>query len=135
MKSKSIVVAAIAIGTVLMTAGAASAQRFMEKLDRGLIAVKSGSGYFLSWRLFGTDPQDPAVFGFNVYRGTNKLNTTVMSNSTNYLDSAGGTGTYTVKAVTNGVEGETSAPAIVIDNSYLTIPLTPPAAGSSHGSS
>jgi rhamnogalacturonan endolyase len=106
----------------------------MEKLDRGLVAVKSGSGYFLSWRLFGTDPQD-TTFGFNVYRGTTKLNATVITNSTNYLDSAGGTGTYTVKAVTNGVEGETSAPAIVIDNSYLNIPLTPPAAGSSHGSS
>jgi rhamnogalacturonan endolyase len=100
----------------------------MEKLDRGLVAVKSGSGYFLSWRLFGTDPQD-TTFGFNVYRGTNKLNATVITNSTNYLDSAGGTGTYTVKAVTNGTEGETSAPAIVIDNSYLNIGLTPPAGG------
>jgi rhamnogalacturonan endolyase len=107
----------------------------MEKLDRGLVAVKSGSGYFLSWRLFGTDPQDTTTFGFNVYRGTTKLNATVITNSTNYLDSAGGTGTYTVKAVTNGAEGETSAPAIVIDNSYLNIGLTPPPAGSSHGSS
>jgi len=106
----------------------------MEKLDRGLVAVKSGSGYFLSWRLFGTDSQDPAVFGFNVYRGTNKLNSTVITNSTNYLDSAGGSGTYTVKPVTNGVEGEASENAIVIDNGYLSIGLTPPASGSAHGS-
>ena len=134
MKCKSMLVVATTIGVVLMTAGSASAQRYMEKLDRGLIAVKSGSGYFLSWRLFGTDPQDTS-FGFNVYRGTSKLNTAVITDSTNYLDSAGGSGTYTVKAVTNGVEGETSEPAIVIDNSYLNIPLTPPAAGSSHGSS
>ncbi len=134
MKSKSLVAAAIAFAVAFTIAGAASAQRYMEKLDRGLVAVKSGSGYFLSWRLFGTDPQD-TTFGFNVYRGTNKLNATVITNSTNYQDSAGGTGTYTVKAVTNGAEGETSAPAIVIDNSYLTIGLTPPPAGSSHGSS
>jgi rhamnogalacturonan endolyase len=104
----------------------------MEKLDRGLVAVKSGSGYFLSWRLFGTDPQD-TTFGFNVYRGTAKLNATVITNSTNYLDSAGGSGTYTVKAVTNGVEGETSAPAIVIDNAYLNIPITAPPSGTNAG--
>jgi rhamnogalacturonan endolyase len=113
-----------------MAALSARADRFMEKLDRGLIAVKSGSGYFLSWRLFGTDPQDPKTFGFNVYKGTSKLNSAVITDSTNYLDSAGGAGTYTVKAVTNGVEGETSEPALVIDNSYLNIPLTPPPGGS-----
>jgi rhamnogalacturonan endolyase len=106
----------------------------MEKLDRGLVAVKSGTGYFLSWRLFGTDPQD-TTFGFNVYRGTNKLNATVITNSTNYQDTAGGTGTYTVKAVTNGVEGETSAPAIVIDNAYLNIPITAPPSGTNAGGS
>jgi rhamnogalacturonan endolyase len=104
----------------------------MEKLDRGLVAVKSGTGYFLSWRLFGTDPQD-TTFGFNVYRGTTKLNAAVITNSTNYQDTAGGTGTYTVKAVTNSVEGETSAPAIVIDNAYLNIPITPPPNGTNAG--
>jgi rhamnogalacturonan endolyase len=110
------------------------AVRYMEKLDRGLVAVKSGSGYFLSWRLFGTDPQDTS-FGFNVYRGTTKLNTTLITDSTNYLDSAGGSGTYTVKPVTGGVEGAASENALVIDNGYINIPLKPPAAGSSHGSS
>ena len=67
----------MAMAMIFTNAGTASAQtttaRYMEKLDRGLIAVKSGSGYFLSWRLFGTDPQD-ATFGFNVYKGTTKLN-------------------------------------------------------------
>ncbi len=134
MKPRTTVVATMAIGVVLAIAGSANAQRYMEKLDRGLIAVKSGSGYFLSWRLFGTDPQD-TTFGFNVYRGTTKLNTAVITDSTNYTDSAGGSGTYTVKAVTNGVEGETSEPALVIDGGYVNIPLKPPAAGSSHGSS
>jgi rhamnogalacturonan endolyase len=134
MKRNSRVVSVIVSGLLLLFAGSASAQRYMEKLDRGLIAVKSGGGYFLSWRLFGTDPQD-TTFGFNVYRGTTKLNSAVITNSTNYLDSAGGSGTYTVKAVTGGVEGETSEPALVIDSSYLNIPLTPPPAGTAHGSS
>ena len=132
MKSKSLLAAAIAFAVTFTIAGSASAQRYMEKLDRGLVAVKSGSGYFLSWRLFGTDPQD-TTFGFNVYRGTAKLNATVITNSTNYQDTAGGSGTYTVKAVTNGVEGETSAPAIVIDNAYLNIPITAPPSGTNAG--
>ncbi len=132
MKSKSIVVAAMAIAVVSTIAGPVSAQRYMEKLDRGLIAVKSGSGYFLSWRLFGTDPQD-TTFGFNVYRGTTKLNTAVITDSTNYLDSAGGSGTYTVKAVTNGVEGETSENALVIDSGYVNIPITAPPKGTNPG--
>ena len=132
MKSKSLLAAAIAFAVTFTIAGSASAQRYMEKLDRGLVAVKSGSGYFLRWRLFGTDPQDTS-FGFNVYRGTAKLNATVITNSTNYQDTAGGSGTYTVKAVTNGVEGETSAPAIVIDNAYLNIPITAPPSGTNAG--
>jgi len=134
MKSRAFVVAATVIGVVSTIAGVAKAQRFMEKLDRGLIAVKSGSGYFLSWRLFGTDPQDSS-FGFNVYQGTTKLNTAVITDSTNYTDSAGGSGTYTVKAVTNGVEGETSEPALVIDGGYVNIPITAPPGGTNPGGS
>ena len=128
--------AAILFGTVFLFTGSVNAAtaRYMEKLDRGLVAVKSGSGYFLSWRLFGTDPQD-ATFGFNIYKGTTKLNTTVLTTATCYQDNSAGTGTYTVKPVTNGVEGAVSADAIVIDNgSYLNIPLTPPAGGTVGGS-
>lgn len=98
----------------------------MEKLDRGLIAVKSGSGYYLSWRLFGTDPQDNS-FGFNVYKGATKLNASVITNATCYQDNSTGTGTYTVKPVTGGIEGAASENAIAIDNGgYVNIPLSPP---------
>jgi rhamnogalacturonan endolyase len=120
-------VTALAIGTAFMLAGSASAAsmlRYMEKLDRGLIAVKSGTGYFLSWRLFGTDPQDN-TFGFNIYKGTTKLTTTPITNATCYQDNSGGTGAYTVKPVTGGVEGEVSENAIVIDNGYVNIPILP----------
>lgn len=101
----------------------------MEKLDRGLIAVKSGNGYFLSWRLFGTDPQDKS-FGFYVFKGATKLNTALITNATYYQDNSLGIGTYTVKPVANGVEGTVSENAIIIDNgSYLTIPLSTPPGG------
>ncbi len=128
MKHAFTTIVAIAIGTLFAVAGPASAQgtaRYMEKLDRGLIAVQSGSGYFLSWRLFGTDPQD-ATFGFNVYKGATKLNSAVITNSTDYQDNSTGTGTYTVKPVTNGVEGTASENAMVITGGYLNIPLTSP---------
>ena len=104
------IIAAAAIGLAFMIAGSVNAQRFMEKLDRGLIAVKSGSGYYLSWRLFGTDPQD-ATFGFNVYKGSSKVNTSLITESTCYQDNSAGTGPYTVKPVTNGTEGAASGPA------------------------
>ena len=125
------VVFALSIGIMFMIAASASAAataRYMEKLDRGLIAVKSGSGYFLSWRLFGTDPQDN-TFGFNVYKGTSKLNTAVITNATCYQDNSSGTGTYTVKPVTNGVEGDPSENALLINNGYVNIPITAPPGG------
>ncbi len=125
MKPKTISVIAIAIGMICTVASEASAQRYMEKLDRGLVAVKSGSGYFLSWRLFGTDPQDTA-FGFNVYKGSTKLNAAVIINATCYQDNGAGTGAYTVKPVTDGAEGAASEAALVLDTNYLTIPLASP---------
>ena len=121
-KHVSIVAAALWIMTVLMTAGPVNAQRYMEKLNRGLIAVPSGGGYYLSWRLFGTDPQD-ATFGFNVYKGATKLNATVITNATCYQDNSAGTGTYTVRPVTNGVEGAASEAALCLPIIIFNIPL------------
>lgn len=103
----------------------ANAQRYMEKLDRGLIAVKINSGYFLSWRLFGTEPLDDS-FGFNVYKGTTRLNSSVITEATSYQDNSGGSGTYTVKPVTDGTEGDASEPALVLERNYHSIPLDLP---------
>jgi rhamnogalacturonan endolyase len=126
LRPKQRAILAMAMTALFMIAGTVNAQRYMEKLDRGLIAVKSGSGYYLSWRLFGTDPQDN-TFGFNVYKGSTKLNAGVITNATCYQDNSGGTGIYTVRSVTSGVEGTASENALVIDNgSYINIPLTPP---------
>jgi len=52
----------------LLLTGSLSAQRKMEWLDRGLIAVPDGKGHvLLSWRLLGTE--DPKST-FNVYRSS-----------------------------------------------------------------
>jgi len=112
--------------TIVLTTGSLHAQRKMEKLNRGLIAVKVGTGYFLSWRLFGTDTSSTA---FNVYKGTTKLNANPITASTTYTDNAATTGIYTVKKVVGGVETETSEEAKVYANNYFTIPLQRPASG------
>ena len=76
-------------------AGAATARQ-VEKLDRGLVSVRTGSDNLVSWRLLGTDPSGVS---FNVYRGTTKITSSPITNSTNYLDSgAAASATYTVQA-------------------------------------
>ncbi|GIH16922.1 hypothetical protein Raf01_50940 [Rugosimonospora africana] len=105
----------------------AAGARQMEKLNRGLISVRSGSGNLVSWRLLGTDPQNVA---FNVYRGSTKLNSTPITASTNYLDSGAAAGSaYTVRAVVNGVEQGASESALQFTNGYLDVPIQPPSGG------
>ena len=82
----------------------ASAQRFTDNLDRGLVAVNMGGSTFLSWRILADE-----YFGvtYNVYRDGVKLNTEPLTVS-NYTDSGVGTN-YMVKAVVNGMEQSQSA--------------------------
>jgi len=127
MGLKQVAVFIVAV-IVAMQPVSVQAQRYMEKLNRGLVAVKTTTGYLVSWRLFGTDPQDN-TFGFNVYKGSTKLNSSVITNATCYQDNSAGTGTYTVRPVTNSVEGAVSENALVINNGYLNIPISPPPGG------
>ena len=67
-----------------------------EKLDRGLISVRSGSNNLVQWRLLGTEA---ASTGFNVYRDGTRVAGPI-TDSTNYLDSGASAGArYTVRAV------------------------------------
>jgi rhamnogalacturonan endolyase len=86
----------------------------VENLNRGLIAVRKGSGYYLSWRLLANEPYNT---GFNVYRGTTKLNSTPITGATVYTDaSAAQNSSYTVRAVLNNVEQAASPAAMLINN-------------------
>lgn len=108
------------------TASAASARQ-MEKLNRGMVAVKVSNGVFVSWRLLGTEA---AATGFNLYRNGTKVNSSPITAGTNYLDSQGtASSTYTVRAVVNGQEQSASESASVWANSYYDIPLQKPAGG------
>ncbi|MCH5239823.1 MAG: Por secretion system protein [Muribaculaceae bacterium] len=100
-----------------------------EKLDRGLVAVKTDKGVFLSWRSLIDDPKD---LTFDVYRGDTKLNDTPIKSGTNFTDPNGTTGVaYTVKAIQNDVELETSAPVEAWDTPYMKVHLDRPAGGTS----
>ena len=101
--------------------------RQMEYLDRGVVAVKTDTGVFVSWRLLGTEG---AGVTFNVYRDGVKVNATPIMNSTNLQDSAGTTSSkYTVRAVVNGTEQAASAAVSVWGSNYLSVPLSKPADG------
>lgn len=107
--------------------------RQMEYLDRGLVAVKTDNGVFVSWRLFGTDPQNIA---FNIYRDGTKINSTPITLSTNYLDNSGGSNSkYYICPIIDGREMEKSKTVSVWNQNYLEIPLNRPSGGSVGGSS
>lgn len=103
------------------------AARQAEYLDRGVVALPSGSGIFISWRMLG---DDPAAIGFNVYRNGTKITPSPITASTNYFDATGTTSAaYTVRPVINGVEYAANAANATWTNPYWAINLNRPAGG------
>lgn len=102
--------------------------RQMETLDRGLVAVRTDDGVFLSWRLF--DSEDTRYgsgeknVSFNIYRNGSKIDT--ITDRTNYIDSKVGS-SYAVAPVVEGVEGEICQEVTVLNNNYFDIPIVKPA--------
>ncbi|MBO4210512.1 rhamnogalacturonan lyase, partial [Micromonospora echinofusca] len=99
----------------------------MEKLDRGLVSVRSGTGNLLSWRLLGTETSGVS---FNLYRGGTRVNGSPITGATNHLDAGAAAGAaYTVRAVVGGVEQPDSAPALLFTSGYLDVPIQAPPGG------
>jgi rhamnogalacturonan endolyase len=112
----------------------AFAQRQMEYLNRGVVAVPDGQGnIFVSWRLLVTDD---AVTGFNIYRSANnekaiKLNKTPIETFTHYNDEKTDSTkwySYYVTPVLKGKELTASEKFTVpaLAKMYLSIPLRTP---------
>ncbi len=122
----------LAAGVLFLFAGTANAQRLMENLGRGVVAVNKGDGrVFVSWRLLGTEPDDLA---FNLYRTTGdgppvRLNQEPQKAT--HFEDAGVDLTrpnaYSVRPVLDGREQDTGAPFTLPANAparpYLSIPL------------
>ena len=106
---------------LVMTVTLGFAQRYTDKLDRGLVAMKVSKGVYLSWRIFGEEYYDVA---YKVYRDGTLITETPL-NVSNFTDASGTTSsTYTVAAVVRGTEQAPSKPATVWSSSYKEIKLT-----------
>ncbi|MHA6247400.1 rhamnogalacturonan lyase [Pontibacter sp. CAU 1760] len=125
------------IGLLLFVAGNTMAQRVLENLDRGLVAVNQGEGnVYVGWRMLGTDPDDVA---FNLYRQTGtaspvRLNSAPLTESTNFVDTGADLqqpNTYFVKTVARGKARKTAGSFTLAAQApvqqYLSIPLQTPA--------
>ncbi|WP_448315949.1 rhamnogalacturonan lyase family protein [Streptomyces sp. CO7] len=102
--------------------------RQVEKLDRGVVSVRSGTGNLVSWRWLATDPGNVA---FNVYRDGTKVNSSPLTGATSHLDSgASASASYTVRAVVDGAEQAASPASLALANGYRDVPISPPPGGS-----
>lgn len=120
-----------AIATLL--APAAIAQRPMENLGRGIVAVRANAtSVLVTWRLLGLDPDD---IGFNIYRATGsaaaeKINSEVLTAGTNFVDSNADlseSNTYSVRPVLDDTEedatGNFTLPADNTEEPAVRIPI------------
>ncbi|MDD3321413.1 MAG: autotransporter-associated beta strand repeat-containing protein [Paludibacter sp.] len=100
------------------------AQRHIEKLDRGLVAMHTPTNQiFLSWRVLGPDPDNVS---FNLYRDGIKITDSPLTLS-NYTDNSSTALTYTVKTVIDGIETGEENSASVWSSNYYDLPLSVPA--------
>jgi rhamnogalacturonan endolyase len=114
----SLVLAQVTAAGIVMptTAGAFAATaitRGMENLDRGVVAIKTEDGVYLSWRRLGTEAADT---NFEVYRNKEKITEGAI---TNYVDKDGTINDY-YTIVCNGTMSKSVA---VLDDNYIEIPL------------
>jgi rhamnogalacturonan endolyase len=131
-----VVMTVIALGASLRQS---FAQRQMEKLGRGVIAVRQPDNkVFVGWRLLGTDPDE---VGFNLYRVTTggaggrpvKLNSKPLTGATNFVDERADltkSNAYFVRFLIGRREGTASAEFVLAAASaarqYLSVPLQTP---------
>lgn len=131
MKIKRILLIGLVSYIAITAVVAIPLQRQQELLDRGVVAVKSGTNAFISWRLFASDPLDVK---FNVYRNNESapVNPTPLDAAhTNYTVANGAVAgtTYSVAVIYGAEEYYRSKPAQVWQQQYLNIPVQKPTTG------
>lgn len=96
----------------------------MEYLDRGIYAVKSGSGMFVSWR-YNADDSDDAEF--RLYRDNQLIYTSKAGDATCYQDNDGGTGSkYRVDCIEGGKVTSSQNCKFTSGSNYFDIKLNRP---------
>ena len=97
------------------------AQRIMENLDRGTLAIRVNNGIYVNWRLPATEWEGVS---YNLYRDGVKINEQPIAGATNYLDTSGTVDSqYAISAIVNGKEQALSKYASVWKNQYKEITL------------
>ena len=103
------------------------AQRTVEKLNRGLVAMRlNSSQVYIGWRMLGTEPTDVS---YNLYCNGAIVTGSPFTTTTNFTHNSTTNGIYTVRAIINGVEEPASETATVWANQYLDVPMQIPAGG------
>ncbi len=102
--------------------------RVPERLDRGVVATPAkGGGWLVGWRLLRDD--SPAT-RFDIYRDGRKITARPVADATAFVDRNGSDrAVYTVRAVGPGRTAGPDRPALMAPRGYLSIPLVPPAGG------
>lgn len=84
-----------------------SAQRKMEQLDRGVLAVTTDNSVYVGWRIPATELRQVS---YNIYRDGVKINSDPITGASNYRDDSGTTSShYAISAIVDGVEQAASA--------------------------
>lgn len=126
----------VCLAGVFLCAQVGQAQRQMERLSRGVVAIPAEiNQVYVGWRLFGTDAPEIA---FNLYRVTDggeplRLNAEPLVKTTDFVDTTvdlSKSNTYFVRPVLSGKEQPPSRsfvlPAGAEVKPYLSIPLRTP---------
>lgn len=95
------------------------AQRFTDKLDRGLVAVPCDNGNLVSWRVLGEEYYDVT---YNLYCNGSRIAENLQVS--NYTHSSGNaSSSYQVAAVVRGVEQQKSKAVTRWENGCFDIPV------------
>jgi hypothetical protein len=98
----------------------------MERLDRGVVALRRGADNFVSWRLLGNEPDDVTFF---VERDGVRVTAAPITGATHFVDpGAPANARYRVVAAVGGVESA-SPEAQVWASPFLSVPIQRPPGG------
>ena len=124
------------VSAVSLTADAAygrggNGSAIMEYLDRGVYAIKSGNGMFISWR-FNANDDDNAEF--QLFRDGQLIYTSKSGAPTNYWDASGSSSSkYRVDTLVGGKVISSDDCRFTSGSNYFDIPLDVPKGGTING--
>lgn len=110
---------------VIFQANFTNAQRIMEKLNRGAIAIKNDNGTFIGWRLLAEDHEN---ISFNVYRNNKLLTPEPIKKATSLFDQHGTSeNEYSIIPVLFGKEDKSAGVVVDVNkDAFFDIPLKSP---------